>query len=83
MAEKPTERGEQLDSIEGTVITEADSGPCDSGEALGGVAGGVAREEEGSCEAEARETSSTESQGIFFPPQICMYAGLNFDPSDL
>lgn len=63
-AQEPPENAEPADSIEGTVVTEADSAPCETEDAPGGVAEGVAREDEGSCEAEARESSSaTESQG--------------------
>ena len=62
--EKPPKSSEPIESLEGTVVTEADSAPCDSGgEAPGGVAEGMAREEEGTCEAEAREMSAGESQG--------------------
>ena len=58
------EDSEPIELIEGTVVSEADSAPCDGVEGGGGVAVGVAREEEGSCEAEAREASATESQGL-------------------
>ena len=66
-AQEPPENAEPADSIEGTVVTEADSAPCETEDAPGGVAEGVTREDEGSCEAEARESSSaTESQGEHF-----------------
>lgn len=58
------ENSETMELIEGTIVSEADSAPCDGVEGGGSVAGGVAKEEEGSCEAEAREASATESQGL-------------------
>ena len=61
---------ENTEVMEGTIVTEADSAPCDGGECGGGVVGGVVKEEEGSCEAEAREASATESQGLL--PSYCI-----------
>ncbi len=57
-----------LEVMEGTVVTEADSAPCaDAGEeGEGGAEGGegvTKMEGEGTCEAEAREMSASESQG--------------------
>ncbi len=65
-----------LEDLEGTVVTEADSAPCTSegeeGEGRGEGDEGVTKAEgevegvgdiAGTCEAEAREISASESQG--------------------
>ena len=78
-SQEPPENAEPADSIEGTVVTEADSAPCETEAAPGGVAEGVAREDEGSCEAEARESNSaTESQGNHISFLVAMVASYLF-----